>query len=131
MKSKKTSRHSGKFSFAGSDAKTIELDPAQKHLLTIQCHDDQFLAVAWEIDDSGYGYWRIRQVGVGDAGKIIKKELKPGKPAAAFYGEAAVVGAGGNDLFTSYGYEDRDQHDAEGNVVNKIQEVRIFPKRDD
>lgn len=131
MSKKKKNDDINKLTFGDKDAHVVKVDPNQKKLIVVQCQEDQFLAVAWDIDDAGYGFWRIRQIGCTPDGEFVKKELTPGKPAVAFYGEAALVGAGGNDLYTSYGYEDADEQDVEGNVVNKIQEVRVFPKRED
>jgi hypothetical protein len=116
------------FTFAGRGAKVVDIDPETKELLILKHGQQQALAVAWDVDPSGYGFWRIQQVGV-ENGTLVTKELKKGDEGAAFYGEVSVVGAGGNDLFTSDGYEDLDVVDTEGNVLNKVKEIRVFPKR--
>lgn len=114
--------------FGDKAATVIEIDPVNKELIILKHGTEQALAVAWDVDPSGYGFWRIQQVGF-EFGDLVVKELRKGDIAAAFHGEVSVVGAGNNDLFTSNGYEDDDVVDVEGNVVNKVREVRVYPKR--
>ena len=117
------------FTFGGQAAKVVVMSSASKDLVILrQPNSTQALAVAWDVDPSGYGCWRIQQIGV-EKGKLVTKMLKKGEDGAAFYGEVSVVGAGNNDLYTSDGFEDADIVDGEGNVVNKVREVKIFPRR--
>jgi len=117
-----------KLKFKRRKPKIIETDGAQ--LITIVSTElpDQCLAVAWDTDDSGYGFWRIQHVGIMRS-KIVSKELRPGEPTPAFYGDVCIKGAGGNDLHTGFGYEDDDIIDEEGQVTNKPLEINIFPVR--
>lgn len=114
--------------FAGMEAKVLEVQAASRDLLLLKQGQDQALAIAWDMDNHGYGFWRIQQIGLIN-GELITKELRKGDVGAAFYGEVSVVGAGSNDLYTSDGYEDDDVLDHEGNVLNKVREIRIYPKR--
>lgn len=116
------------FTFAGKSAKTVDIAADEKELIIIKHDAAQALAIAWDVDPSGYGYWRIQQIGV-EEGRLVTKELRKGEVGAAFYGEVSVVGAGNNDLYTSDGFEDADSVDPEGNVTNKVREIRIFPRR--
>ena len=88
------------------------------------------MAVAWDLDDAGNGFWRVMAVGFDEQGGMLLKEIQKDKTSVAFYGDISVVGAGRNDLFTSDGYEDDDIVDAEGNVVNKATEIHIYPSRE-
>lgn len=114
--------------FAGHEAKVLEMPAASRDLVLLKHGQDQALAVAWDMDAHGYGFWRIQQIGLVH-GELITKALRRGELGAAFYGEVSVVGAGANDLYTSDGFEDDDVVDHEGNVLNKIREIRIYPKR--
>jgi len=115
-----------KLKFNRRKPKIVEVDGPQLVALVSPDVPDQCLVVAWDEDDAGYGFWRIQHIGVARK-KVIVKELKPGEPAPAFYGDVSVKGAGGNDLHTGFGYEDEDIQDKEGQVVNKPLEVNIFP----
>lgn len=114
--------------FAGQVAKVLEIAPDSRELMILTHGTDQALAVAWDIDPHGYGFWRIQQLGMSN-GELVMKELRKGDVGAAFHGEVSVVGAGNNDLYTSDGFEDDDILDHEGNVLNKVREIRIYPKR--
>lgn len=116
------------FTFAGTAAKVLEVPAASRELILLKHGQEQALAIAWDMDNHGYGFWRIQQIGL-DNGELITKELRRGESGAAFYGEVSVVGAGSNDLYTSDGFEDDDVVDPEGNVLNKVKEIRIYPKR--
>jgi hypothetical protein len=114
--------------FAGQVAKVMEVAPDSRELLILTHGTEQALAVAWDMDHHGYGFWRIQQIGMSN-GELVTKELRKGEVGAAFHGEVSVVGAGNNDLYTSDGFEDDDVLDHEGNVLNKVREIRIYPKR--
>lgn len=107
----------------------IQVNPDEQRLFVLQNTPSQFLAIAWDLDTSGKGYWRIQPIGVKHE-KIITKQYRPGETGPAFYGEISVVGAGRNDLYTSFGYEDPDNQDHEGNLKNKAREIIIRPKRE-
>ena len=114
--------------FAGHAAKVLEVAPANRELILLKHDQDQALAIAWDMDNHGCGFWRIQQIGLLH-GEPVMKELRRGELGAAFYGEVSIMGAGSNDLYSSDGYEDDDVVDQEGNVLNKIREIRIYPKR--
>jgi hypothetical protein len=113
-------------SFGGTDANVISFDPLERQAFVLAGVPGHLLVVAWDIDKAGFGGWRIKAVGV-EKDEIITKEFETGKRSAAFYGDVSVVGASHNDLFTSFGYEDQDVKDEDGNVVNKVKEIRIRP----
>jgi len=92
--------------------------------------DDQFLILSWEVDHNGYGHWRL-QLGATEDGEVVTKKFSPDVELPAFHGEVKVNGVGANELWASYGAEDPDTLDAEGNVVNKPRDVRLYPKRED
>lgn len=98
-------------------------------LLVPACGDASLL-VRWVVDHNRYGRYFIHLVGY-DAGQIIMKQLRPGHDVPAFAGDVAVKGSGRNDLYCSYGYEDPDQQDPDGTVVNKPQSIVISPRRED
>jgi len=110
------------------EAKVLEMPSASRDLVLLKHGQDQALAIAWDMDNHGYGFWRIQQIGMVN-GELVTKELRKGEVGAAFHGEVSVIGAGANDLYTSDGFEDADIVDSEGNVLNKIREIRIYPKR--
>jgi hypothetical protein len=114
--------------FAGMEAKVLEVPAASRDLILLKHDQDQALAIAWDMDNHDCGFWRIQQIGLVN-GELVTKELRKGEVGAAFYGDVSVIGAGSNDLYTSDGFEDDDIVDQEGNVLNKIREIRIYPKR--
>ena len=112
----------------GKKAEVIEVDGETAWaFFTSETH---FLLLSWEVDHNGYGHWRLKLGGIED-GKPVVKEFGPGKKVPAFYGEVKVNGVGTNELWSSYGFEDPDVKDAEGNVMNKPRDVRLYPKRED
>lgn len=117
------------FSFGGNEPATIEFDPTEKQAFMFTSGDDHMLVVAWDIDAAGYGAYRIKVIGVQD-GEVLLKELEPGNPSAAFFGEVAIVGAAKTDLYTSFGYQDDDAKDVDGCVTNKVKEIIVKPKQD-
>ena len=125
---KRKSSSNKALSFAGNDAKVVEVSPTDRELVLLRHGECQALAVAWDLDNHDHGFWRIQQIGLVN-GELVTKELRRGEMGAAFYGEISVIGAGSNDLYTSDGFEDDDIVDHEGNVLNKVREIRIYPKR--
>jgi len=115
--------------FGEKEPHTINFDPEEKQAFLLSGHPDHLLVVAWDIDEAGHGKYRIKVVGI-QSGSLIKKELEPGNESAAFYGEVSVVGARQTDLYASFGFEDDDLKDADGNVCNKVKEIQIKPKGD-
>lgn len=105
---------------------TIEFDPTLRQVFVLSGEPDQMLVLAWDMDDAGYGFWRIKTLGVkNDA--VITKEFEPGQSTAAFFGEATAVGAQQTELWHSFGYQDDDRRNEDGVVTNKIKEIRIYP----
>jgi hypothetical protein len=94
--------------------------------------ENHMLVLIWETTYDGYGYWRIKLAGIDvENEKILTKELTKGKEEYSFYGEVSIVGASKSELYRTFGYQDDDVKDAEGNIVNKPVEVKIFPLRKD
>lgn len=112
--------------FGGEEAQPIEFDPTKKQAFVLIGYPNQMLVVAWDIDQSGFGGWRIKAVGI-DGETLVLKEFEEGKPTPAFFGDISVVGASNTDLYTSFGYEDQDISDEDGNIVNKPIEIKIRP----
>ena len=113
-------------SFGGTEAKLIQFNPEEKQAFVLAGLPGHLLIVAWDIDQTGFGGWRIKAIGVNE-NAVVMKEFEKGKFSTAFYGDASVLGASQNDLYTSFGYEDEDVRDGDGNVVNKVKEIRIRP----
>ena len=112
----------------GKEATVVEVDEPIAWVFFTS--EDQFLILSWEVDHNEYGHWRF-QLGALKDGKPVMKEFSPGVSLPAFYGEVKINGVGTNELWSSYGVEDPDVKDAEGNVINKPRDVRLYPKRDD
>lgn len=90
----------------------------------------QALFLVWDVDHNQYGHFRTFLIGVDDQG-VVKKKYTARTELPAFFGEIAVRGPNSNDIWSSYGYEDADEVDSEGNIVNKPREVKLYPQRDD
>ncbi len=118
-----------KVNFASKRSKVMSYDAESKSSYIFHNGGDHALALAWDIDDAGHGFWRVLAIGFDSKGEMLLKDIQKDKTSVAFFGEISVVGAGKNDLFTSDGYEDDDVVDTEGNVVNKATEVHIYPSR--
>ena len=116
------------------DAKNIVVtpfQPDQEHCwLLVPAYGDASLLVRWTVDPNRYGRYVIHLVGY-DANQIVMKQLHQDHEVPAFAGDVAVKGSGRNDLYCSYGYEDPDQQDHLGTVVNKPQSIVISPRRKD
>jgi len=112
--------------FGGEEATPVEFDPDKRQAFVLVGYPGQLLVVAWDIDESGFGGWRIKAVGV-EGDEVVTKEFEADKSAPAFYGDISIVGAAETDLYASFGYEDMDVKDEDGNVVNKAKEIRIRP----
>jgi len=128
-KNNKTATPTASFVFGSREPQTIDFDPTEKQAFIFRNGGNHMLVVAWDLDASGYGVYRLKVIGEKN-GRVVYKALEPGNNSAAFFGEAAVVGASKTDLFTSFGYEDDDIRDADGHVVNKIKEIVIRPKQE-
>lgn len=117
--------------FRGEKAKLVPMGEEGTQSFVFSCCDDQLLHLAWDVDLEGYGFWRARLIGL-ENGSPVKKAFRSEKPErVAFYGSVAVSGPAGNDLFDSFGFDDDDFLDHEGNVVNKPTEVLLRPYRED
>jgi len=126
----KKSKRDLNISFGGKRSKLIKYDAEDKSSYVFHGNEDHVLAVAWDLDDAGRGFWRVTVVGFDKKGEILLKEIQKNKVSVAFFGDISVVGAGRNDLYTSDGYADEDIVDAEGNIVNKVTEIHVYPSRD-
>ena len=120
----------GKLKINGRETTEIKHNTEKDSAWLLRCADDCFLLLSWEVDHNQYGHWCINLCSVKDK-KIVTKEFSPGHSAPVFAGEVAIKGVGSNDLWCSFGFDDLDIKDEEGNVVNKPREVRIYPKRND
>jgi hypothetical protein len=112
--------------FGDGAPRTIEFDPSLRQVFVLAGEADQMLVVVWDMDDAGYGFWRIKTLGVKND-KIITKEFEPGSSTAAFYGEATAVGAQQTELWHSFGFQDDDETNEDGVVTNKVKEIRVYP----
>jgi hypothetical protein len=115
--------------FKGKKAKVVSFDTTEPNAFVFQSSDRQLLALLWQSDKDGYGYWKIKQIGLSDKDGPITKQLTVDKEDTAFYGEAAIVGARRTELYHTDGYEDEDTRDEDGNIINKPVEIRVFPRR--
>jgi len=112
--------------FGDAEPHTIEFDPSMRQVFVLAGEPEQMLIVAWDMDDAENGYWRIKTLGVKND-RIISKEFEPGCSTAAFYGEAAAMGAQQTELWHSFGYQDDDRKNEDGVITNKVKEIRIYP----
>lgn len=108
----------------------VAIDPTEIVSVGIRV-GNYLLLVRHDLDEHKRGFFRIRLVGFDNSGVLITKEFTPGKFDAAFFGELSVAGPADADLWSSFGFQDMDQVDSEGNVTNKPRELRVHPKRDD
>jgi len=116
--------------FNGKQVKTLGFDAAEPTAWAFWIDETRALLLAWEVDQNQYGHFRAFLIGVDDEG-VIKKKYTPRTALPAFFGEVVVKGPNSNDIWSSYGYEDADQVDTEGNITNKPREVKLYPQRDD
>jgi len=116
--------------FHGKQINDIDFDPTQPSAWSFWVADNQALLLAWELDHNDYGHFRVFLLGFNDDG-VINKHFTASQTLPAFHGEVVVKGPAENDVWASYGFEDADNKDAEGNVVNKPREVKIYPARKD
>ncbi len=112
--------------FGDKDPIVVPFDPKEKQAILLDSGEGHLLVIGWDLAENGSGSYRVTAVGVDENG-LIQKELEPGRPMPAFFGEVAVVGANRTDLFASFSYVDEDDRDSDGFVVNKVKEVRIKP----
>ncbi len=115
--------------YKGKRAKVVSFDPKEASAFVFQSSEKQLLALMWQSDKDGYGFWRIKQIGLSDKEAPVTKQLETSRKYTAFYGEASVVGVRMTDLYRTDGYEDDDVKDEDGNITNKPVEIRIFPRR--
>lgn len=117
--------------YKGKKAKVMVFDPKDPSAFVFQSSDRQLLALMWEPDKDGYGFWRIKQIGLSEKDGPITKQLTADKEDTAFYGEATVVGARHTELYHTDGYEDDDVRDENENIINKPVEIRVYPRRNE
>lgn len=113
----------------GRPIKEVEFDPEESDAWIFWTGDNQAMLLFWEVDENGYGVFKLKQIGLDHNGIITKQFRGDEERQPAFYGEVIVHGAGANSLYSSAGYEDEDQLDFEGNVSNKPGSVQIRPTR--
>jgi hypothetical protein len=89
------------------------------------------LLIQWQVDVNRYGQYHLTLIGCEDGAVPQKPLLRHGALLPAFFGDVSVRGSGRNDLFASYGYEDPDQVNEDGVVINKPQTVVLSPLRKD
>lgn len=116
--------------FRGALAKEVKFDPDKPAVWSFWINDRQVMVLGWDVDHNQYGHFRALLLGLDDQG-LITKQFTADQQAPAFHGEVAVKGAGENDLWLSFGYEDADEVDHEGNNTNKPREVLLRPRRRD
>lgn len=116
--------------FFDKPVKNIKFEPAEPAAWSFWFNATDCLMVTWTTDHNDYGVFDCYLLGVDDAGLMTKTYTARGEEAA-FVGEVVVKGAAASDLWASFGYEDEDMVDAEGNVTNKPRSVQLRPRRKD
>lgn len=116
--------------FNGKSVQEIDFDPEQSAAWSFWIKSDLVMMLVWDVDHNRYGHFRCFLLGLDDAG-VVQKQFSEMKSAPAFMGEIVCKGLAENDIWSSFGYEDEDLRDAEGNLINKPREVKLFPRRDD
>jgi len=119
--------------FHGRPVQDVPFKPERPTAWSFWFGPQQCLMLTWNVDQSDhnqYGHFDCYLMGLDNDG-LITKEYVAGRREAAFYGEVAIKGAANNDLWASFGYEDDDQRDHEGSVLNKPRAVQLRPKRKD
>jgi len=116
--------------FKGKAAEIIDLSEKEHEAIALRISDEQALLVMWDVDESGARRFRIRMLGFDSNGRPIFKQFRQNEKATAFMGEIAIMGPGSSELWSSMGYEDPDDIDAEGNITNKPREIVIIPVQD-
>jgi hypothetical protein len=114
--------------FRGEKAKPIPMEEGPQSFVFVR--GDQVLHLAWDVDREGYGFWRLRLVGI-ENGRPIKKEFRAGQERVAFHGAVTVLGPAGNEMYDSFCFSDEDCFDHEKSVINKPVEILIRPHRED
>ncbi len=119
--------------YKGRPITEVAFEPEESAAWSFWSSDQQILILFWEVSDHEYGYgrWRLQVVGLDHDGIVTQKLRADEAAQPAFYGEIMVKGSGDSDLWSSAGYEDRDQTDFDGNVTNKPREIVIAPTRKD
>jgi hypothetical protein len=122
--------HSGK-KICGQQPKVVGFDGAEAtSWLLLPAGQPAGLLIHWVVDGNRYGRYCLTLLGCEET-EVPLKPLQQGALLPAFFGEVSVRGAGRNDLFASYGYEDPDVLNEDNVVVNKPQTVVLSPKRKD
>lgn len=116
--------------FSGKKLSEVKFDPKKNQAWSFWINDTDVLVLAWQVDHNDYGHFRTYMMALDDQG-VITKQFTAKQSAPAFAGEVVVKGPGQNDVWASFGFEDRDIQDSEGNVTNKPREVKIYPRRRD
>lgn len=138
-KTKKLSKRACKFYKAGAPftpsldgklAKAVDLDPDKPHSFVFYLGPKLVLVLAWTQDHVDRWHWKIKLIGIKPGGGLYKKKFTSRAELASFFGEIEILGPGANSLFRSFSFEDIDEKDEEGNVVNKPREIRIYPTAD-
>jgi hypothetical protein len=116
--------------FKGKKAKVLKLKEGEPSAFVFH-NGSHFLALTYDVDRNGYGYYKIKLLGLDeDLGlHLTKFTADEDNEDFAFFGEVAVTGARGSDLYRSFNFEDEDERDTEGNLVNKPKEVLVLPRR--
>ena len=116
--------------FRGHKAKDQKFDPEKPASWVFWISDHQVMMLAWELDHNQYGHFRCFMIELDDQGVVMnqytRKSLGP-----AFAGEIVARAPRGNDLWRSFAHQDENQTDQEGNLINKPQELKIYPARKD
>jgi hypothetical protein len=109
----------------GKLSKVAKFDPEKKSSWTFYTGERQCLVLTW---DPEIWAWKTHIVGLLPDGGIATKNFEgPDQEMASWFGRVDIVGAGSNSLYTSPGYDDPDDLDEDGVVINKPAEVRLYP----
>jgi hypothetical protein len=122
-------RQAGK-KICGQQPKVVGFDGAEATSWLLPAGQPAGLLIHWVVDGNRYGRYCLTLLGCEET-EVPLKPLQQGALLPAFFGEVSVRGAGRNDLFASYGYEDPDVLNEDNVVVNKPQTVVLSPKRKD
>ena len=114
----------------GQPATEINFDPAKPQMFVLWENRERALVLSWKIDHNLKGSWVVQLLGLDRDGPI-KKQFDSDTTSLAFCGEVQVKGPGQNDLWASFGYEDPDEYDQEGNLLNKPREIWIHTHQED
>jgi hypothetical protein len=116
--------------FNGKKLNEVKFDRTIDQAWAFWVNDTTVLILMWAVDHNDYGHFRVFMLGMDDNG-VITKQYSAGTRAPAFLGEVVAKGPGLNDVWSSFGFEDADIVDHEGNITNKPREIKIYPSRTD